>query len=357
MKKANVVRRILYLATILILFNSCEFDYTVERESDDFKPRVVVNSIFSPNSEDRIDIFFSWSKYLTQDFEGPPPAGSVELYEDNILIDQAEIDQQGAIYFYYPLKSGKTYKFVATIDNYGVVEGESMIPYPAESVDGKFNYIFDDIDETPFFLENQEIAICGVTLYEIVSKEKARAMWLRMKGGYAYKTNYEEGIYLSNFDYNMPKNIYTNSVYIDTFNLKLENGTQPSDGYSLYYGGVRYHNGTARIPYSLLSQINPLDLSYAFEDKRFIYAPTGPMPWESEKVEVQLSHVSVEVITPSDDYDRYTKSLYKYTELSFDPDFPMFSDVVYVHTNIKNGLGVFAGYNSTHLNIPIKREK
>ncbi len=60
------------------------------------------------------------------------------------------------------------------------------------------------------------------------------------------------------------------------------------------------------------------------------------------------------VITPSDEYHKHIKSATKHTELSNDDSgFPIFSSPVYVYSNVKNGLGIFAGYNTFNYDISL----
>ncbi len=328
-----------YIIVIFSLFilTSCEFDY--ELDEIPYTKRMVVNSIISPDKHFQFSV--KWSKRVDDpEFDVVSSGYELQLYEsDKLLASGSIIDGSVAFYEIYP-KVGQRYKIVIprSAPESDIV-AETYIPL-APVADGRYNgsSIVESNGEGTHLI--QHVQVNGVELAEI-----GRAVWFEFMGLYQYKDELND----LNIVNVLSEDYYSNNGFIDQFNLEVNDLDAVSTGTSIYYSKA------IRLQRKSIEKALPLNVSFSSAS----YMPWSIVmfedPYWAAPIDIPISAARVDVISPSDEYDKYMKSAIKYNILSADPSFPIFSSPIEVYSNIENGLGIFAGYNSYKLDFKINR--
>lgn len=148
-------------------------------------------------------------------------------------------------------------------------------------------------------------------------------------------TIFGDGIRLRNNNY------YLNNVYCDQYNT-----TQDSYDMALK-GSEIVHDVNVRIPYKNLQLSYPFTFSSQSDIRRSVQTVIGEDEWGRpihETKSYNCEYIYIMLIYPSDDYDKYEKSAYLQHNI-VSGDIPIFNEPVPVHSNVENGLGIFAGYS------------
>lgn len=337
------MKKVLLMVLLTITTLSCEFEYALDQGADSYTPKIVVNSIITP--QQNIKVYFNWSKhYTTQEYNYHEnvPSGNMHLYEDGKHIEEIDIIGSSAYSSFKP-QAGKRYRIVANIDGYGVAKAETYVPHVGEA-----NGVFKEKRIT----NNEDWSVYHIQLSGISSQDKVQGVWIRAKSSYYFENEYTS-IYEQKPS--ISGRIYSNNMYIDNFNINIEKNSEAYDGLIQEHGGSIYYPCFVRLPNKVIGDAQPLELSALLSNTFITTGQIQPNSFpQYETLYIPINNFVAEVIFPSNDYDKYVKGIYRQSELSFNPDFPLFSEAVYVHSNIKNGLGIFAGYNSKVLEIPVK---
>ncbi len=141
--------------------------------------------------------------------------------------------------------------------------------------------------------------------------------------------------------------LFCNNPYIDNVNRAEEVDLTGESIYLEYRTGDPMYYSTLRLAQSYIAKCTSFKIAseYVYEYENY----------DNDTKSDYLSHVRLVAISPSDDFDRYQKSAYQQAEGIYYFDMtPISFDEVRVYTNVKNGLGIFAGYSRSVVDMPVK---
>lgn len=323
--------KIAFLLLPLFLWG-CEQDYPFDDETG-YKPKVVVNSLISPDKPITVELFWSlhYSEVKDSWEEIPYPlvdAFAMTLYEDgNVIVDNAAFTAGRAQTQIIPTE-GRTYRIEIDVPDYGRVAAETLVPQKSscrmEFVKRKEKYMHFTVDGI--------VPVAGCLSY-----------WVFMNASYGDEN--QQSI----------SELYSINPYVDQINGILDSWEM-----DLKESNVGFED-FIRIPRRNLVPAQPLNISVWLWESH-----TPQVDWENPPLDengepvwpepVPLNRVTLELITPSPDFDQYFRTLYRQREYGrYDSAAPFVFETVHVYTNIKNGLGIFAGYNqnSVSYEVPI----
>lgn len=279
--------RILSAVVIFAVCCACEVDYSFGEK--DFKPRVVVNALITPQEPFAVRLHWSRSYSAESGFR-PVAEAEIRLYEDNIEVVRCPADPKGITETTFQAAAGRSYRLAVSVPGYGDLSAQTTIPAaPAASVS--------------FALQKGWYRHFDMT--DLSAGADAKAVWIRGKRKYNGFTDV--------FEY------YTTSAFVDQVNGANDASEADDKGSTVDFEQF------LRIPHENFGAVVPLRFSvFGAEDEKHIF----------------------QVITASDTYDRYMRSRYKH-ELNTGESAQEnpFIEQITVYSNIDNGLGIFAGYN------------
>ncbi len=314
---------------VLIILSSCSFEYELDNVND-FKPKIIVNSLISP--ENAIDFNLGWSKhYAMTEYPDTVIKGNYTIIEDGIVVCDGIIENKGYVGTSYIPKSGSTYQLSLNIDGYGLVSATTYIPHAGNATG---NY-----DGINFLLDDNLSSIYHFSINKVSYAESLKSVWFRIQGGYSSNTN-DNYIYpIGFYEY-----IYSDNKYIDDFNSENAiNGFD--DQYIEKYRYATCYQSLFRLPFYQINNSLPIHMSYRMPNSIRSNFP----PFD----DILLKQVRIKVMYPSDEYDNYKKNFTQQINSIYNPEFPFFSDEVHIFSNINNGLGIFAGYNVCNVDLLI----
>lgn len=301
--------RLIISILILITLCSCRGEYFPNSKyTTSYTPKVAVNSIICPDSTIKIDV--RWSKKVGDASPFKAVDGArVTLKEDGqTIISETTVD--GMVEKEIYPSAGKLYQLTVVVEGQPEISATTTIPEQSDiqfttrcKVGGSYSmgggYILVDV--------NKVIPAPGV-----------RGLWIEK-----HPSEYKTDIY---------KSFYSNNPFIDQVNAEREMQDVS------YRESNTYFSDFIRIPKNSFSLIAPFTFS------------TCTMTFGNEQY--KLTHIYLTLNTPSDDYDKFYRSAYK--QLSADPAYSPFVEIgTSVYTNIKNGLGIFAGCNKRAIKVEI----
>lgn len=317
------------LITAGLFLTSCEYDYDIGLY--EFIPQPVLNSIINPDSTIKASLYWSQqtsetSKYLMIE------AFTAKIYEDNSLIIETKGVDGQLLTRIHP-KEGSQYRIEVTVPNYGVISAETSIPHAPQ-----INIKYVGVLGNPLIYYN---SYYHFNIDEIIPKSTTSSVMVRSLGLYENSTN------------SLAYNLYANNSFCDQFNAV-------NDGYNAAIKGSSIgYEFYIRIPYKNIEQSTPLNFSVSGYESRHEVILIGTDDFGfpiHEYKEYSPTDILIEVIAPSDAYDRYYKSAYQQIQLgNVDP--PIFSNIYPIHSNIENGVGIFAGYSSSTFKLELKYDE
>jgi len=312
----------LYKLLIFIIglsLSSCEYDYEVDL--GEFTPNVVVNSIINPDSTVKASLF--WSRH-TDDTSGYKVVDrfTAILYENNSVIFDGEGIDGALATAIYP-KEGAKYRLEIDVPQYGKLSAETSIPL-MPTVDLDYTGVIDGTQLGPWG------SYYHFTINKISPNSDTRSLMIRVMS-ISEVMNYDGGHY------------YANNAFCDQFNALFDISYTDLKGSSIDFEHY------IRIPYKNIDQAIPLkfSVSHLIPRKVFIDYDDDGFP-----IYTQLYETVTEIIAPSNEYDKYYKSAYQQNRYVY-----IFSDTYSVHSNIENGLGIFAGYSSASITKKIELDE
>lgn len=327
------MKKIALLLLPIIACISCKYDYDIGSEFTNFKPKVVLNSIITPDSVIKIDLV--WSKqYLdkTDDYQKVEKFDA-ELYEDGVLIEKGEYQDGLMLTSIFP-KEGKSYNIKINVPNYGEVKAKTNIPKPINTTAHYKQALGSSKWSTYHHIEVSSIA----------PQERVRSAWIRTYAEYMIENETEI------YEIKRSNDLYSNNAFAYQLNAV-------TDKYEVAYKGSEIgYEFFMRIPYVNISNSLPVNFSVLHYLEANYTHMAGENEWGYpiyENKKALLKTVCVEVTSPSDDYDKHCKSRYKQTILD-SPDLPFFIETVNVYSNVENGLGIFAGCSVTLIKLAIE---
>lgn len=299
--------RLIVSTLILIALCSCRGDYFPNsKHITNYTPKVAVNSIICPDSTIKIDI--RWSKKVGDASPFKAIDGAhVTLTEDGrTIISEATIG--GVVEKEIYPSVGKLYQLTVAVEGQPEISAATTIPehsdmqFTSRCKDGGRyggGYILIDVNK-------------------LTPAANIRGLWIEKHPSESQSDHYNS--------------FYSNNPFIDQVN-----SIRDMMDVSLRESNLSFYN-FVRIPRNSFSLIAPFTFS------TFV----GSFGNDDDK----LTHIYVTLTTPSDDYDKFYRSAYK--QLAADPAYSPFVDIgTSVYTNIRNGLGIFAGCNKRALKIEI----
>ena len=338
--------RLLYYITLMGLAAACtqELDIAVPTAA----PQLVLNGLLHPDSTIRISLTTTLPSSVTSTDFPVVDNAIVQLYEDDKLLSNLVFQDSVYVLDYYP-KAGQTYTVEADVAEYGTVRASDVVP-SALNVEVCFRE--DTTQQYSFFS-----AVLNVAIDDPVAEQNF--YWLdiisthpeysrcRIKDDSTIWT--DEGFERIPFDTivcednapptfsNSRQSFYRSySPIPDRFNAYVDNTL---DGVTEYEGYMRVEDAT----------LNGEIISFSFAAESYDNLVRYPRIHEALTVTARITNASQH-------YDRYLKSsvIYYFNRLYSEDDeigFKPFVQSSQVYSNVENGTGIFAAYNTTSIRI------
>ncbi len=308
-----------YIIYSLLLVTLISCTKTLDFDDTGLANHVVVNSVISTDSY--FNSYITKSSSILEDRQNNPAAdGSMELYEDGNLIRQFPMQTGGFSDTDIFPKAGKTYRMVIT-SNGKTLEAETKMPNQAEVISIDTSSVKNEFGLWTNYKVNMKDP-SGEDYYRLVVMLESLSFYTSKDSLGNEKRHYMKGIYQQLFTSDDPvlKNLYNNfgQDVIDA---------GPSNDYEIFTDD--YFQGKE---YFLQFQIyNGYSGGYGYGDP---YSPGLSSGLIYQRYIIHVQKLSKELFN----YLKYLK-LY-----DFYHDNP-FSEPVPVYSNVKNGIGIFAGFN------------
>ena len=262
---------------------ACEVDYSFGEK--DFKPRVVVNALISPQEPFAVRLHWSRS-YSAQSGFTPVGEAEIRLYEDNTEVVRCPADPEGTTQTTFRAAAGRSYRLVVSVPGYGELSARTTIP---EAPAARISFA------------HQKGWYRHFDMTDLTAGVDAKAIWLR---GTERDNNGEKDIYA----------FYTTSVFVDQVN-------GANDAYESDEKG-------STIDFEYFLRVARENLGAAFPLRFSVFGA------------VENRH-TFQIIAASDTYDRYMRSRYKH-ELNTGESAQEnpFIEQITVYSNIDNGIGI-----------------
>lgn len=284
----------------------CIRDYLPEDNLlNSFENKVVVNGVISPNSP--IEIRLSWSKKTGDTIvESSFPVCYFQFFENEEIIFEDSV-KNGQITINRNPIEGKRYRFMINLSGNLPISAETMIP-------SKPSFRMKKILTQQSYYAHYEID-------HIQIENSVRALWFFGKD------------FFEDNSFEVCAEFYTDNPFLDQINGTLENmDTEKKGSNSLFENFLR-------IPINSLNYALPVRFSVT--SGKMIYCPINEIDYKI----IEQDGVYFQLVAPSNEYDQYFRSLYKQYLYQQNSDNPLLYEVIPVFSNIKNGIGIFAGYN------------
>lgn len=279
------------------MLSSCEEDFILIK--DDFKPHIVVNSIFKPEHK--------WVVHVSTSRDMLNAKSEIKNVENaNVVIVEKlskykiYLDHKGnGIYSadYYPPQPDKTYELYVEVPGFKTVKAESIAPKKANIV----NISKDVVDKK----------VSSVN-FEVKDESNKYLIWnfITSKNGSGYID--------SNYTGNPKSFIFSFFNYSDALSSFSNTGNDAFSSDGTFTSNVIDEDDTSEI------------------------IDSNPNPDGSGKSEEFVIKRYLRVVTASNNMYSYYKSVEQF--LSASNHNSSFSNNPKIYSNIENGLGIFAGY-------------
>ncbi|GBU08709.1 hypothetical protein AwDysgo_20400 [Bacteroidales bacterium] len=293
---------------LVVSLNACSVDYDIGDKLVSERNFLVVNSYLSPQNPIEIE-FYTTLKTDTGYWFQAAQNVRVVLKENDVVLYDAICSDSILSLDHYP-KAGFSYSLEASYPNLEPIMASTSVP---RAIDCKVR-----MDLDPEIGWSQRL----VYLSDFkLSTSSQTSLWIT-----SYKLFENEEI----VQYN---EIYANNILVDRININEGMGVlNPTVGSLCYDAFMRIKN--TNLP----------------KLQEIVFTPTHVGYYGSYRPDSKQNRVAIKLITASKDYDQYSKSLFQQKNMIvYDDDI---SAIIYqpiaVHSNIKNGLGIFAGYNESN---------
>lgn len=267
---------------------ACEVDYSFNEK--EFKPRVVVNALLTPQEPFTVKLHWSRS-YSAESGFSPVADAEIRLYEDNAEVVRCTANPTGTTQTTFQATAGRSYRLLVSVPGYGVLSAQTTIPAAPTAT---------------FSFALQKGWYRHFDVADLSAGTDAKAIWIR---GTERDNNGEKDIYA----------FHTTSLFVDQVNGSNDAYESDEKGSTIDFEHF------LRIPRENLGAAFPLRFStFGAAENRHTF----------------------HVISASDSYDRYMRSRYKHDlNTGESAQENPFIEQITVYSNIDNGLGIFAGYN------------
>jgi hypothetical protein len=282
---------------IIIILNGCES--IVDVDLPKMKPQVVVNSFFSPDSN--VKVHLSKSKRILENDDYDEnwnlkidiiENASVELWSENNFVTNLSYLKNGnySTSDFFPI-ANKEYNVVINVPEYNLINAADKIPAKVEIKNVEWNII----EHNEYWLESE----LAITFQDIPNENNYYMLSLFTEEVYN-NLNYRNYIYYS-----------SNDIVLSEKNI-LEDNEQSYIGSNAIFTDEIFSGN-----------------EYTLKVKFDLFSIT--------------QKITVNINTLSETMYKYFKSLEQQNNAGDNP----FAEPVFVNSNVKNGLGIFAGYNSS----------
>lgn len=318
------MKQIIFFSLMLTTFLSCT--KTIDFDDEELARLVVVNSILGTDQDFSLSLTQSTS-ILTNGQNYPHIEGAWDLYEDGTLLRQFPSQGGGLSASHIQPKAGKHYRIMISAGG-KQVEAETTIPLQTEvvSIDTmstKTEYSSKIIN---FKLKIKDPE--GENFYRLVIMKETLFMLVPQNGNDTIRYFQNSGQSALLTDDPVFKSVYNN------FGDELIS-FGPENDYAIfpdtYFQGKEY-----ALQFNIYSQI--------YENPPFPYGGGYNDPNNPQRPSIQLviyDRTTIHVQHLSKELYTYMKYLKLYDNYHDNP----FSEPVAVYSNIKNGAGIFAGFN------------
>nr|WKN38953.1 DUF4249 domain-containing protein [Tunicatimonas sp. TK19036] len=292
------------------------------------QPQLVLNGILNPDSIVRISLTTTLPPNSSSTDFPVVDNATIRLYEDAQLLGNLLFKDSLYTLDYHP-KAGSEYTIEAEVPGYEIVSATDRMPHLLNAQ----ACVSNNPPSTGFSYLWFE-----VTLED--HPEEDNFYWLDIL---VTKYPYRRCRFIGD-DFVCPEpdgttmytekllHLHSFSTIPDNFNASIDNTMN----------GVTDYDGTIRIDGSALNG-ESISLSMTSNsDPMFQYGALGRLD-ENQYAEIQ-------VLNASQHYDRYLKSSWIYflnNDYFYEPN--PFSETTQIYSNVKNGTGIFAAYNSAHI--------
>lgn len=292
--------RYIFLCLSILSFMSCEEDFIIERK--DFKPKIVVNSIFKPGENWIVNVSAS-RDILVKDSEMHPISDAeVFIIEKSTgrIIPLKPSTEGNYTSEIFPPEKDKTYELTVIANGFETVTASSRAPKNANVV----NIISDVVDRNVTTVN-----------FEIKDNTNNYLIWnfVSYNSGNPSDTSFTGN----------PKTLVTEIVKYNDI--------------SRYLGGLTESENNGVIQEGLITQ----------NIKTGDGNNSGPNP--DNPTQTTETKKYLRMLTTSVDLYNYFKSVEKF--VATDNHNSSFSYSPQIYSNIKNGLGIFAGYTEEYREI------
>ena len=283
---------------------------TIDFDDEGYANQVVVKSILSTDNYFISSIAKSGSILVNRQ-SNPPVEGSMDLYEDGNLIRQFPNQLGGFSASDIKPKAGKTYRMVISSDG-KMLEAETTIPNKTIviSVDTTSVKSYNNLRNILIKMKIKDPE--GDDYYRIVFMWETISYLQDSKGGRKYYRSYTQSGIAS--DDPVFKSVYNN------FGEEIIDG--PGNDYNIFPD--TYFNGKE---YSVRFRTTP-----GYYGNTYSFGSYGTQIYVRNEIHIQKL---------SKDFYNYLKYLKLYRFYHDNP----FAEPVPIYSNVKNGIGIFAGYN------------
>lgn len=293
--------KLLFTIAFVFLLTSCISDFDQDPNLNTNLEKIpVLNSFLNPDSLIRIDLYWSKSVYDTLAYTRITNAHIILLENETVICDTIWEKDSSLVVNHLPLE-GFTYTITVEIPGKKPIIAQTTIP---EKTSAELS-----VELKPGFFLN-----LNHCLYFTDENTGEFSTWIVVL---AYDTN---NVVVQS------QSIYSNILFADNINKYADS----DNFYDIKYNYV--FEGFIRFPKGIFKK-----------GDRLYYIPVIDLNKEA------IDHISTCIITASPEYDLYSRSAYLQISYDVEVKTPLLYQPVHVFSNIKNGQGVFAGYNNNEL--------
>lgn len=318
------------LSCMALVFASCTGEYDFGLAA--YKKKVVVISHIRPGRPMVVYLYWNTPEAPTGTFIRPDDVvyemiegAQVEIAEEGTVVFSGLTNSEGIAESAAQPTAGKQYTLRVEVDGQPEITASTYIPQPA---DMKIESV-----------REKQSNWAGCVVMEggsFVLPDDAAALWI--EGSTEYDNGHRGVSYY----------IYSSSPFPDPVNA-VTGSTDPV----LCESNVFYHTGFMRIPKASVTPALNLKFSYDVSWEGYQFGESGS---PDDYTVFYVEKAGVYLTAASYDYDKFRRGAYKqsgvFRETSLAGD-----NTVRIYSNIRNGIGIFAGYNVTEVYAPVNNPR
>ena len=309
------MKKIIYLSALILTFVSCT--KTLDFDDEGLANKLVFTGIIQTGDSFKANLSRS-SSILSETGFGIPPMsanGTIQLYENGTLLSTVSSLGQFSLTDIKP-KAGASYRVVVNTEN-EMIEAQTTIPNKVEVI---------SVDTTSVKLNNLRSTIINLRIKDPEGEDYYRIIYMRETVSYLQDNKGVRKYYKSYNQYGIGSDDPVFKSVYNNFGDEIIDG--PDNEYSIfpdtYFNGKEYSMKLSY--YENLSSYS----GYGYGNSSVVYG--AKQIYERNEIHVQKL---------SKDLYNYLKYLKLY---NFYHDNP-FAEPVPIYSNVKNGIGIFAGFN------------